>query len=219
VKPSSVAWSASIGAELAVGQRAIAVLGDAPPRAEVDLVDAHRRVAVVVGAARHPAGVLPGVVVGPHDRRGRRRVLGPGRQRIGLVDAAPAGADDVELVAGAVADAGDHALPDAGGVARRQRVGAGVPVVPVADDRHRARAGRPHREVGPGRRRPAVAVGAELAGGDHVGAQLVMQPDVGALVEQVQVVGRQQREGHWTNGSLARAAAAGNRRDPAMDVG
>ena len=130
-------------------------------------------------APRHPRRVAPLVVRLPHHRRGRRRVLGARRERIGLVARDAVGADDRELVARAVADAGHHALPDPGRLARRQAVAPAVPAVPVADHAHRARVGRPHREVG-----PAV---------DDVRAELVVQPVVRALVEQEQIVGGEQR--------------------------
>ena len=53
---------------LAVGQRAIAVVGHAQPRAEMDLVDGNRRrQAVRLMPASHPVVIVPGVVEIPDD--------------------------------------------------------------------------------------------------------------------------------------------------------
>ena len=66
--------------ELAVAQRAVALLRHAHPRAEVDLVDRHRRVERVAPRARSPSTrASPHVVVEvPDDRRGRGRHLARG---------------------------------------------------------------------------------------------------------------------------------------------
>ena len=93
--------------------------------------------------------------------------------------------DDVILVARARADAGNEAFPDAGRPARISGWLALVPAVEVADDGDVACAfGRPDGEVGAGLTPSTVR---------RVGAELVVQAEVAALVEQVQVVRRQQR--------------------------
>ena len=75
------------------------------------------------------------------------------RERVGLVGrVARCASDDAVLVAMPGAHALDAAFPHAGAVAaRRERIGAAVPAVPVADDGDAAGVGRPHREVRPGR--------------------------------------------------------------------
>ena len=46
--------------DLAVGEQRDGILGSALPRAEMHLVDRHRRVeALALGALRHPVGVAP----------------------------------------------------------------------------------------------------------------------------------------------------------------
>ena len=85
---------------------------------------------------------------------------------------------DLELVARALADAGDEQLPDARRAERAHRVQAAVPGVEVADHR-----------------RPRARVGAQTANADagdavdlaHVRAELLVELLVAALAGQVQV--------------------------------
>ncbi len=130
-----------------LGQVAVAVV--LAPRAEVQLVDAHRTgVRVGLGPALHPGVVLPGVP-GVDDRRGAaRRQLGGARHRVGLLADLAVGAADEELVERAVTDAGDEELPDPGLAEQAHRVAAGVPAVEVTGDVHGLGPGGPHGERG-----------------------------------------------------------------------
>ena len=135
--------------ELVVGEPAVAVA--APPRAEMHLVDRHRRAARVALRARG------------HPRRRRSRRSASVSRTTDAVDgrsSAPkptgsalsgssvaVGADDLVLVDRALADAGDEDLPDAGVDALAHRVAAAVPGVEVADDRDAPRVRRPDGEV------------------------------------------------------------------------
>ena len=161
-----------------------AAVGVAPPRAEVHLVDRDRRVERVARApARHPVGVAPLVVERPDARRGAWRLLAEEGERIALVRHRRAVArHDAVLVGLAVARRGREPLPDAGAVpARRSGSALGVPAVPVADHRHRARVRRPDREL---RARPR---------GVAMAAEVLVQARVRALAEQVDVVVAQHR--------------------------
>jgi hypothetical protein len=161
-------------AERAVAQRRAVIAVLAHPRAQVDLVDRPRRVEPVAGVApRHPRGVLPRVGLRPDDRRGGRRRLGGGGERVGLVEHLAAARVDAELVAVAGRGVDGAALPQPRAAARRQPVAA-LPVVPVAEHLDALGVGGPQREPG--------AVGA------GVRAQPLVQLVVRALVEQVQVV-------------------------------
>ena len=161
--------------ELAVGQAL-------PPRAEVHLVDAHRR-GERVGrrAALQPVAVVPLVGRGEHHRRGGRRDLGPERHRVGLLPPHAVAAEDLELVVGAVADVRDEQLPHAGGAERAHRVGAAVPVVEVAGDADALGVRRPDRERRAGHRAGEAVVRARVRAEDR--PQLL----VAALADQVQV--------------------------------
>ena len=78
---------------------------------------------------------------------------------------------------------GDEALPDARAVpAGRERVAGGVPAVEVADDGDGGRVGGPDGEVG------ALAA----VDGEGVGAELVPEPEVAALLEEVDVPFREE---------------------------
>src|SRR4029077_561602 len=110
-------------------------------------------------AGREPLLIAPGVFGGEHDRRRLGRVLGAAGQGAGLAPPPPFRAADVELVVGAVADAGHEQLPDPRPAERAHRVAAPVPVVEVADDPRTVRVRRPDGERGP----------ADLAEPDPVG--------------------------------------------------
>jgi len=85
---------------------------------------------------------------------------------------------DVELVVGAGRDVRREALPDSRRAAGPQRVASGIPAVEVADDGDIAGVRCPDGEVD--------AVGA--VGAHRVGAELVVEVEVRALIEEVQVV-------------------------------
>jgi hypothetical protein len=166
--------------DLAVGHRAVRLFGDAAPRAHVQLVDRYRRLQrLLTAAVGHPAAVLPGVVEIPDHRCGARRRLGPEGERVRLIDLVAVDVRlDVVLVNGAALEAGHEALPDAGRLARTQRVGAIAPVVEVADDADGRRVGRPYGEVN-----ALFAID-----GSQVRAEDLVEADAAALVEQVDVV-------------------------------
>ena len=98
---------------------------------------------------------------------------------------------------------GDEALPDAGGAARGEPVGARVPAVEVADHRDVVGVGGPHGEGRPGR---AVQRG-------EVAAELAVEVVVAALVEEVQVV---VGDGLGVDGTAPRRLPSGRRRSAAV---
>ncbi len=167
--------------QLPIAQGAVVFLGHAAPGTEVYLVHGEGRVQPVRRAPpAHPVVVVPLVVEAPQARRGLGRRFPEEGEGIALVHpiTVETGKDAV-LVIHPRRDARDEAFPDAGAVAaRRQPVALGVPVVEVADHRHAFGVGRPHGEVRP---LPAPALA-------QVGAQLLVQPAVAALPEQVDVV-------------------------------
>ncbi len=169
---------------LAVRQRPVALVGHAAPGAQVDLVDGHRRRREGMIAARpHPLPVAPRVVQVPHDRARAGRHLMPHAVGVGLVDrvALDAGEDAV-LVDGAPGDSGHETVPDAGASDRLEQVLLGIPAVEVAHDRDRGRVRRPDRELRAG----------DAAEGPGMRAELLVEPGVVALVEEKEVVGRQE---------------------------
>jgi hypothetical protein len=95
----------------------------APPRAGMQLVDRERRIERVVRAAcGHPVGIVPVVAELPGARRGRRRLLGAERERIGLVGRVAVVRHDAVLVGLPAPHLRHAALPDAAVVgAPRQR--------------------------------------------------------------------------------------------------
>ena len=120
--------------EVAVAQPA--PVGPSTPRAQVDLVDRHRRrEGAPLGSGREPVGVAPVVGEVPHDGAGLGRQLRVERERVGLVDAVAAVARaDVELVGRG--RAGRHRrrrtrCPEDSDRGERMRVG--VPAVEVPD--------------------------------------------------------------------------------------
>ena len=139
---------AEVGDVVGQRRRQLAVAETGAPRADVQLVDAHRvpdRMAI--GARRHPGIVVPLMRARPDDHAGGGgRVLGPTGERIGtqLGDAIATG--DGELVAIAGRRARNIHAPDPRAVLRLQRIGVGPPAVPVADDGDRGGVRRPHRE-------------------------------------------------------------------------
>ncbi len=189
-----------LGCDLAVAQGLPAAA--AAPRAQVHLVDGDRRVQRDALAARlHPRLVHPLVVQAP-DRRGRPgRALGVEGEGVRLVRHVSADVrDDVVLVVRTRLRPGHEALPDAGGIARLEWIAPWIPAVEVTHHGDAPRIGGPDGEVG-----------ARLAlPGAGVGAQLLVQTQVGSLVEEIEVLVRQEA-GAVARGSLAfpgHAAAA-----------
>ena len=174
-------------AELPVGEEPVALLGDAPPGAQVDLVDRDGRVErVPARALGRPGLVAPGVPVERgHDRGGARlldlELEGEGIRLQG--EERPVLPQDLELVAAPLAEPGNEELPDAGARMAPHRVPAAVPAVEVAHDAHAAGVRRPHGEH---HARHAVEDG-------RVGAELLVGLVVRALAEEQAVEVRQRR--------------------------
>ena len=174
-------------AELPVGEEPVALLGDAPPRAQVDLVDRDGRVErVPARALGRPGAVVPGVPVERgHDRGGARlldlELEGEGIRLQG--EQRPVLPQDLELVAAPLAEPGNEELPDAGARMAPHRVPPAVPAVEVAHDAHAAGVRRPHGEH---HARHAVEDG-------RVGAELLVGLVVRALAEEQAVEVRQRR--------------------------
>ena len=165
---------------LTVGQgppSAIGVLGQ-PPRAQVALIDRHRRMQQVDGLpAGEPCRVLPFVAaLGDNTRRGRRHLGGEG-ERVRPQTHLPVLADHLELVACAGAGPGQEDLPDPGAAQHSHRVHAAVPAVEVTNNPHGTGARRPHRERRA--RRPLMH--------PNLRPQMPPQPLMPALGQQVQV--------------------------------
>ncbi|CAB4930120.1 unannotated protein [freshwater metagenome] len=118
-----------------------------PPGAEMHLVDAHGPpVGVVRGTVREPCVVLPAMSRREDDRAVRGWDLGRERVRVGLLAPGTVTSEDLELVGGAIADAGDEQLPDAGRAQGAHRVGGAVPEVEVAGDANSLRVRCPDGE-------------------------------------------------------------------------
>ena len=168
-----------------------ALIRSATPRAEVDLVDRHRRRQPVPLRARgEPLGVAPVVGEIPHDRAGLGRCLRPERERVGLVDAvAVVARTDVEFVGLAFVRPFDTPRPDPGGCDGLERSGSRIPAVEVADHGNALGVRSPD-----GERRP---VGADM------GTQLRREPAVRALREEVEIVRGQVLRGDLAHGSVA----------------
>ena len=179
--------------ELDVGEAEVAhvvdeVLGEAvvadvlAPRAEVHLVDAHRALVDVGGAASlHPVVVAPRVVGLGDDGRLLGRDLGHARHRVALEPDELVGPAHGELVVHPLVRARQEELPDAAVAERAHRVGAAVPVVEVADDVDGLGPRSPQREG----HAPHVAERAGVV--PHVGAEHGPQLLVAALVDEVPV--------------------------------
>ena len=124
--------------EIGVRQPADRIVSRPPPTAEVDLVGVDRGVEGVVRRPRgHPVGVAPSVRVEIDDTRGRpRRELSSEAVWIGALGDAVSTRHEV-FVDRAGGGPGDERLPDTGGRETAEGVQQSVPVVEVADDRHR----------------------------------------------------------------------------------
>jgi hypothetical protein len=171
--------------ELFVGVGAAAVGGAELPGADVHLVDGDGRFErLPLAAGLHPLVVVPGVVEVPDAGTRLRGRLVVDAEGVGLVDAvAVVLALDVVLVDGASAQTLDEAFPNAGALGGLERVLAGFPAVEIADDGDALGVGRPDAE---GDALLAVA-------GRRVGAEVLVEAEVGALVEEVDVVRRHAR--------------------------
>ena len=189
MKPMLVHVLGQLRRQLAVGERAVAVLGHAPPRAEVHLVDRHRRVERVapLRALAIHSPVAPLVVERP--RRSTPVCGGISAWKangIGLVDAVAVVRErDVVLVARARADARRRSLPRC---RTRRAAAAGarlVPAVEVADHRDALGVRRPDGEVRARRRRRRST---------GCAPSFSYSRKWRAFVEQVQVVVGQQRD-------------------------
>ena len=89
MKPRSLHVVGELGRQLAVGEPAVALLGHAPPRAEVHLVDRHRARRARCGRARSAIHCRVAPVVVDRSQTTEpvlRRRLGAKRERVGLVD-------------------------------------------------------------------------------------------------------------------------------------
>ena len=170
--------------EAEVGEVVGQLLGQLPvgqpvaPGAEVDLVDRHRRRRRVAPFPRgHPGPVAPGVVRGVDDTGRLGRPLGRERDRVGLEGERARGGDQLVLVPGAGAHAGQEQLPDPRGAERPHRMQPPVPGVEVADHAHGAGVRRPDPERGAG----------NAVDGGLMGPEPLPKPLVPALAEQVLV--------------------------------
>ena len=186
--------------ELAIGEKAVAVLRHASPRAEVHLVSRQRPVAASRPAAawRHPLAVVPGVPgdVADHRRRLRRRLEGHAEWIAFLQQRAGARAD-LELVSFAVGQFGDEELPDAGRNQPTHRMRSSVPAVEIADDADAVGVRRPHREMHADRRARVHAMRAQLlvgaivrALGEEVQIEVAQDPAVAIRIVNLDARGR-----------------------------
>ena len=150
------------------------------------LVDGHRGVVGVVDLPDlHPVCIAPVVGEIPHPGGGLGGNLGVGGERIRLVDPVHVEAGpDMELVRLPLRDTRDETLPDPRSSFRLQRVLAGVVEVEIPDHRHVLGIRRPDREIGPGN--PIYF--------DEVAAQLLVETEMRAFVEEKQIVLGEQAE-------------------------
>src|SRR5688572_11426830 len=125
-------------------------------------------------AQAHPSFVVPFVTQVPNLRAYLRRHFMKEAKRVGLVQwtAIPL-RNDVIAVQGGFPNLRNGTRPDAGGSARKE-VGIGIPVVEVGSDGDAFGVGRPDGKM------DFVAVA-------QVGAKLLKQPIMRALVKEVQV--------------------------------
>jgi hypothetical protein len=169
-----------------VAQRAVVVLGNAPPGTEMHFVDRQRRIeGIDRPALGHPFAVAPAVVEGAQARSAAWRLLGLAGKGVGfLLRTVPAA--DLELVAVAQRRAGDETLPDARMIGATQKVViAGLKIVEVADHRHVLGIGCPDAEL-------ETALAPFFRG---VRAETVVEPGVLALAKEVDVLVAEQAVG------------------------
>src|SRR5215469_13099746 len=176
------------GCDFAIRERAVVFLGNTHPGAEVDFIDCLRGTQrIVLAAPADPLLVLPLVGEVPNYRRRTGRFFVPEGDGVGFVDAVSVAIGfNVEFVQVTRLGVGDEALPDARGSAGMQAVSFGIPAVEAADDRNRTSVRSPDAEDHAG-----LAVG-----GVGMGAHLVVNAVVAALVKQVEIlVGQKFRGG------------------------
>ncbi len=181
VKPRSHGVSRQLLGEVAVGQPLVVAL--APPRAQMHLVDRHRRTQRVDAAGRRLRMRQPCLV--EYDGSRARAHFGGERHRIRfqrqLLALRP---DDVELVVIAGGGTRHEQLPIAG-AAHPHRVPARIPVVEIADHGDPPRIGREHHE--------GHAVDAVER--HRMRAELVVEPLVGAFAKQMKIeIGQDRRK-------------------------
>ena len=132
--------------EFAVAEPAIVLTGNAPPGAEMDLVNTDGRVQpILLGPLAHPFGVAPLMLV---DSRDNRTVVGAqfGGEGVGVGFKRKNGvvlADNFKFVDGAFAEFGEEKFPDAGRAAKTHGMNAAIPAIEIPDDTDAARAGSP----------------------------------------------------------------------------
>ncbi len=145
----------------------------------MDLVGRHRRpIRIPSRALAHPVVIGPRIDRWvPDARRGLRSDLHAEGEWIGLEPELAVGADDLELVQLARADAGHEQLPDARCAHRAHRHEPAIPAVEVTDDADAPCVGSPHCEADAG---DALVL-------PRMGAEHVVQPLVRALAHEVQV--------------------------------
>ncbi len=159
----------------------------APPGAQVDLVDAHRRIQRVGALALRRRALR---------RRQGGDDAGSGRTQLGL---AGIGIDllrqqlaiarqQLELVARPRSHAGQEDLPHATFAAQAHRVTAPVPEVEVADDAGAHRVGCPHRKAAAGDALLLAGHGAEDLEGTQVRA-FAQQPGVHLAEHRAEAIG------------------------------
>src|SRR5262249_33748428 len=186
--------------QLAVGQRAVALFGDAPPRADVDLVDVDWSVqGVLLVAGRPPALVVPLVVEVSDDRASPRRHLAEEGERVRLLHlVVVVMRDNAILVDSSRPDARHDILPDPRLSKCVKRMTRLVPTVEVADEEDLARVGRPHAERG------ADQLAAGGRSEDRVSTKFVIELEMAALVEEIEVLVAEDEAGCLLGLRLAR---------------
>jgi hypothetical protein len=186
--------------ELAVRERAPALVRDPREGARVHLVDRDRRgVPVALAALATPLLVAPAVAVLRDDRGGGWRCLVEPRERVGLLERPPARLN-AQLVERALADAGHERLPDPRAADAGHRARRRIPAVERAHDAHGVGVGRPHGEA----RAPRAIHHA------RVRAELLVEAIVGALVEEVEIVGAEDRGQRTDRGGLGASGERGH---------
>ena len=175
-----------LGCDFPVPHPAVPLLGNAHPRAQVQFVNGNRTVqGVVVLPVLHPRLVAPPVVEVPDHRAGSWRDLGRESEGICLVDTVilfPG--DDMVFVVDSFAHPWNEALPYPGIPPRSQGMVRFVPSVKVSHQKYLLRVRREYSEIG--------AQGSLQR--DRVRAQLFVQSQVAPLVEEVEVLFRQQAD-------------------------
>jgi hypothetical protein len=150
--------------QLPIGQRPVAVLRHALPRAEMTFVDGERLVQrIALLSRRDPLRVVPLVLRLEHHAGGAGRHLGGEGERIHLQPELAVGVDDLVLVPLAGSHPRQEDLPQTRDAEAAHGIEPPVPRVEVADHPHAAGVGRPHDERGPGRALVLADMGAEVA--------------------------------------------------------